>query len=314
MIEKCHRFQIYIDRSKVTADCPAFNHKTTPLPSRFMPSACCGWMYAESLGHAGEELICRARQNAARRGQTVKGLNAIHLLTCSRCAWLMSSSFGGEHMSTAAVPPWIGSDCVLANCIPGSQAKSEWSELSHFWCERLPDSTWFTCLSFRGASGRSLRPRQRPTWKICFFVFFFRRNTLKRWSWGAFRMKRYETCDFEQVCCCLFPATQFSGATVQFLVWPLFSWWMVKVWYMQCPVKKGYFCLAHVKADSSCTSININICIFFLCSRESFVQTISTELQHSHDLMTSNSCMTVIRAIIVFSYGSRPLYSKLKHL
>lgn len=35
-------------------------------------------------------------------------------------------------MSTAAVPPSIGSDCALANCIPGSPAKSEWSELSHF--------------------------------------------------------------------------------------------------------------------------------------------------------------------------------------
>lgn len=105
-------------------------------------------MNGKSLGHTGEELICWAREKTTRRGQTVKGLNAIHLLTCSRCAWLMSSSFGGEHMSTAAVPPWIGSDCVLANCIPGSQAKSEWSELSHFWYERLLHSTWFTCLFF----------------------------------------------------------------------------------------------------------------------------------------------------------------------
>lgn len=53
--------------------------------------------------------------------------------------------FGGEHMSTTAVPPWIGSDCVRARCISGSRAKSEWSELSHFWYEC---STWFTCLFF----------------------------------------------------------------------------------------------------------------------------------------------------------------------
>ena len=45
----------------------------------------------------------------------------------------MSSSFGGEHMSTAAVPSWIGSDCMLANCIPGSQAKSVQSELPQFF-------------------------------------------------------------------------------------------------------------------------------------------------------------------------------------
>lgn len=45
----------------------------------------------------------------------------------------MSSSFGGEHMSAAAVPPSIGSDCVLANCIPGSRANSEASELSRFF-------------------------------------------------------------------------------------------------------------------------------------------------------------------------------------
>lgn len=44
----------------------------------------------------------------------------------------MSSYFGGEHMSAAAVPPSIGSDCALANCIPGSQANSEASELSRF--------------------------------------------------------------------------------------------------------------------------------------------------------------------------------------
>lgn len=77
-----------------------------------------------------KELICQARQQ--RRGQTLKGPNRIHLLTSSRCAWLMSSSFGGEHMSTAAAPPSIGSDCVLANCIPGSRANSEPSELSRF--------------------------------------------------------------------------------------------------------------------------------------------------------------------------------------
>lgn len=83
---------------------------------------------------AGEELICwaRGKKNTRRRGQTVKGLSGIHLLTCSRCAWLMSSSFGGEHMSTAAVPPSIGGDCARANCIPGSPAKSGPSELSHF--------------------------------------------------------------------------------------------------------------------------------------------------------------------------------------
>lgn len=125
----------------------------------FMPSVCHGRMYGKSLGHTGEELICWARENTTRRGQTVKGLNAIHLLTCSRCAWLMSSSFGGEHMSTAAVPPWIGSDCVRANCIPGSQAKSEWSELSHFWYKRLLHSTWFTCLFFHRTGGRSLWPK-----------------------------------------------------------------------------------------------------------------------------------------------------------
>lgn len=72
------------------------------------------------------------KKNTRRRGQTVKGLSGIHLLTCSRCAWLMSSSFGGEHMSTAAVPPSIGGDCARANCIPGSPAKSGPSELSHF--------------------------------------------------------------------------------------------------------------------------------------------------------------------------------------
>lgn len=44
----------------------------------------------------------------------------------------MSSSFGGEHMSTAAVPPSMGGDCARANCIPGSPAKSEPNELSHF--------------------------------------------------------------------------------------------------------------------------------------------------------------------------------------
>lgn len=60
--------------------------------------------------------------------------DAIHLLTCSRCAWLMSYSFVGEHMSTTAVPSWIGSDCTRANCIPGSQAKSEHSsELPQFF-------------------------------------------------------------------------------------------------------------------------------------------------------------------------------------
>lgn len=118
------------------------------------------WMNEKSLGHTRGELICRARENTTRRGQTVKGLNAIHLLTCSRCAWLMSSSFGGEHMSTAAVPPWIGSDCVLANCIPGSQAKSEWSELSHFWYKHLLHSTWFTCLFCH----TTIHTSQNSTW------------------------------------------------------------------------------------------------------------------------------------------------------
>lgn len=68
--------------------------------------------------------------------------------------------FGGEHMSTAAVPPWIGSDCVLANCIPGSQAKSEWSELSHFWYQR---STWFTCLFFHRIVA-AIHLGQNSTW------------------------------------------------------------------------------------------------------------------------------------------------------
>lgn len=89
----------------------------------------------KSSGHAGWRgtyLLSKGKKNTRRRGQTVKGLSGIHLLTCSRCAWLMSSSFGGEHMSTAAVPPSIGGDCARANCIPGSPAKSGPSELSHF--------------------------------------------------------------------------------------------------------------------------------------------------------------------------------------
>lgn len=152
MIEQCHRFQIFIYRNEVISDL----HYTEQSHNTAMLS----WMNGKSWGHTGEELICWARENTTRRGQTVKGLNAIHLLTCSRCAWLMSSSFGGEHMSTAAVPPSIGSDCVLANCIPGSQAKSEWSELSHFLKNELHlHSTWFTCLSFHGTSGHSLWPK-----------------------------------------------------------------------------------------------------------------------------------------------------------
>lgn len=125
----------------------------------------------------------------------------------------MSSSFGGEHMSTAAVPPWIGSDCVLANCIPGSQAKSEWSELSHFWYERLPHSTWFTCLFLRGASGRSLWG-QNSTWlrrSPPLFVFF-RANMLKRWSWDIFQTKCYKACDLNRCVTVSFPVTQFSSA------------------------------------------------------------------------------------------------------
>lgn len=76
--------------------------------------------------------------------------------------------FGGEHMSTTAVPPWIGSDCVRACCISGSRAKSERSELSHFWYECC---TWFTCLFFfpLANGGHSLRPKLHLTWKIEFF-------------------------------------------------------------------------------------------------------------------------------------------------
>ena len=147
------------DLQRSSSTCVVQRTQSNIVPVVFRQSVCHGWTYGKSLGHTGEELICWARENTTIRGQTVKGLNAIHLLTCSRCAWLMSSSFGGEHMSTAAVPPWIGSDCVLANCIPGSQAKSEWSELSHFWYERLLHSTWFTCLCFHGAGGHSLWPK-----------------------------------------------------------------------------------------------------------------------------------------------------------
>lgn len=91
----------------------------------------------------------KKKKSTRRRGQTVKGLSSIHLLTCSRCAWLMSSSFGGEHMSTAAVPPSMGGDCAQANCIPGSPAKSEPSELSRF---------------LRGASAFHLIYMSHPRW------------------------------------------------------------------------------------------------------------------------------------------------------
>lgn len=120
-------------------------------------------------------LFVEQGKNTRRRGQTVKGLSAIHLLTCSRCAWLMSSSFGGEHMSTAAVPPSIGSDCALANCIPGSPAKSERSELSHFlkrasafhliYMSHSPQSQW----PFTGRSDQSLPVSMRSSSDVAHF-------------------------------------------------------------------------------------------------------------------------------------------------
>lgn len=73
----------------------------------------------------------------------------------------MSSSFGGEHMSTAAVPPSIGSDCVLANSLPGSRANSEASELSRFSENEHLHSTWFTCVAHFSLSWR---PFTLDTW------------------------------------------------------------------------------------------------------------------------------------------------------
>lgn len=108
-----------------------------------------------NAGWRGTYLLSKGKikKHTRRRGQTVKGLSGIHLLTCSRCAWLMSSSFGGEHMSTAAVPPSMGGDCARANCIPGSPAKSEPSELSHF----LQRASAFH-LIYTSHSPRNLRP------------------------------------------------------------------------------------------------------------------------------------------------------------
>lgn len=168
MIEQCHRFlDIYLQ--KWSWHWFAFHRAVT--------QRCPGALKERGKVRATLErnLFVEQGKNTWRRGQTVKGLSAIHLLTCSRCAWLMSSSFGGEHMSTAAVPPSIGSDCALANCIPGSPAKSEWSELSHFlkrasafhliYMSHSPQSQW----PFTGRSGQSLPLSMRSSSDVAHF-------------------------------------------------------------------------------------------------------------------------------------------------
>lgn len=91
----------------------------------------------------------------------------------------MSSSFGGEHMSTAAVPPSIGSDCVLANSLPGSRANSEASELSCFSQNERPHSTWFTCVA---RFSLSWRPFTLDTWCP---VGLFYLDKRRWWGWNT---------------------------------------------------------------------------------------------------------------------------------
>lgn len=91
----------------------------------------------------------------------------------------MSPSFGGEHMSAAAVPPSIGSDCVLANSLPGSRANSEASELSRFSENERLHSTWFTRVA---RFSLSWRPFTLDTW--CPGSLFYLDKS-RWWGWNT---------------------------------------------------------------------------------------------------------------------------------
>lgn len=117
-----------------------------------------GWTEKFRPHRGGTYLLSKGKNNKTRADcQRIESHSSAHLFKVCLVDVLL---FGGKHMSTAAVPPWIGGDCVLANCIPGNQAKSEWSKLSHFWCEH---STWFTHLFSYKTSNHLHKPGQHLT-------------------------------------------------------------------------------------------------------------------------------------------------------
>lgn len=59
---------------------------------------------------------------------------------------------------------------MLANCIPGSQAKSEWSELSHFL---IPATPTFHTILHGSVSADQSETQTASDWEdISFFVVF----------------------------------------------------------------------------------------------------------------------------------------------
>lgn len=149
---------------KITDLCyPAHNKNQYCFCHISCTRVCHGWMNGKVRATPKRNLFVEQGKNDKTRAdcQRTGSHSSAHLFKVCLVDVLL---FGGKHMSTAAVPPWIGGDCGLANCIPGNQAKSEWSKLSHFWCEH---STWFTRLLFHKTSSHLHKPRYRRHLTYC---------------------------------------------------------------------------------------------------------------------------------------------------